>query len=171
MKQLMSPVISSDKFEAAMESKAKAAVVEEGNKLEAVSVHVENTEAAASVDASISRVLKSIAKEAEKSGSTILVHLVVDDADVPARRRLLTERQLEDGGDNNENSYQIPGEYVNGVFVTPYRTMFQIQYFNVITWTAVGLFGILFAANMMTMNMPLMPDTLLFGESAKMVAE
>jgi hypothetical protein len=30
---------------------------------------------------------------------------------------------------------------------------------------------ILASANYMTMYMPLMPDTLLFGESAKMVAE
>jgi len=118
--------------------------------------------------------LKSLANEAEKAVSTIIVHLVIDDEDSTARRRLLTEeqRKLEEDGDNNEYSYSIPGYYDDeNNFVTPFKTIFQIQYYNVVQWTAIGLFTILLAANYMTINMPLMPDTLLFGESAKMVAE
>ena len=49
--------------------------------------------------------------------------------------------------------------------------MFQIQYFNIVLWTAIGLAAILFFSIFLMMYMPLMPDTLLFGESAKLVAE
>jgi hypothetical protein len=38
-------------------------------------------------------------------------------------------------------------------------------------WTAIGLSFVLFIVISMMINMPMMPDTLLFGESAKMVAE
>ena len=54
--------------------------------------------------------------------------------------------------------------------VTP-KSIFQIQYFNVVLWTAVGLTAMLFVAIGMTISMPLEPDTLLFGESAKIVGE
>jgi hypothetical protein len=49
--------------------------------------------------------------------------------------------------------------------------MFQIQYFNVVLWTAVGLTIVLFFSVYLMMNMPLMADTLLFGESSKMSFE
>jgi hypothetical protein len=182
MRHLNAPQVSSNEFGAAAESKVKATVSEEGNKLESILVHVENKEEAAAVDASLARMLKALAQEAEKAGNTVVLHLVVDDEDNSARRRLLSEEQrvLEEGNNNNNNNnngdnsytYTIPGYYDdNNNFVTPYKTIFQIQYYNVVQWTALGLFTILLAANYMTVNMPLMPDTLLFGESAKMVAE
>ena len=77
--------------------------------------------------------------------------------------------------------------------------MFQIQYFNVVLWTSIGLTVILFFTVYLMLNMPLMvritaamaslvsccrtsslsftivsllqPDTLLFGESAKLVGD
>jgi hypothetical protein len=49
--------------------------------------------------------------------------------------------------------------------------MFQIQYFNIVLWTAVGLTLVLFFSVFLMINMPLMADTLLFGESAKMSFE
>jgi len=174
MKHINAPRANSQEFSNVADSKVKATVAEKGNKLESVLVHVDNKEEAAAVDASLARMLKSLANEAEKAGSTIIVHLVIDDEDSTARRRLLTEeqRKLEEDGDNNEYSYSIPGYYDDeNNFVTPFKTIFQIQYYNVVQWTAIGLFTILLAANYMTINMPLMPDTLLFGESAKMVAE
>jgi hypothetical protein len=45
--------------------------------------------------------------------------------------------------------------------------MFQIQYFNVVLWTSLGLAAILFFAIYMMVYMQLMADTLLFGESAR----
>jgi hypothetical protein len=46
--------------------------------------------------------------------------------------------------------------------------MYEIQTFNVIAWTAVGLVVIVFTVMGAFINMPLMPDTLLFGHSAKL---
>eukprot|EP00558_Chaetoceros_sp_UNC1202_P008671 CAMPEP_0197246784 /NCGR_PEP_ID=MMETSP1429-20130617/22593_1 /TAXON_ID=49237 /ORGANISM="Chaetoceros sp., Strain UNC1202" /LENGTH=313 /DNA_ID=CAMNT_0042707529 /DNA_START=28 /DNA_END=969 /DNA_ORIENTATION=+ len=173
--------VDSSTFSAAVDSKAQAALSEEGNKIESLSVNVDDQDAAASVDASLGRMLKTLAADAEKAGSTVIVHLVIDNDDnIPSRR--LAERQLEDNnnnnnnnGDNNNNAqdFEIPGYYDENTktFVTPFKTIYQIQYYNVVLWTAVGLSLLLIVANAMTMNMPLMPDTLLFGESAKMVAE
>ena len=72
----------------------------------------------------------------------------------------------------NDNGYYGYGYYnAYGEWVTPYKTMFQIQYFNVVLWTAVGLIIVLLFSVYLMMNMPLMADTLLFGESAKMSFE
>jgi len=183
MKGLQAPRVEAGEFDAAITSKAKAAVSEKGNKLDSIFVSVENKDAAKDVDAALARMLNSLAEEAEKAGSTIIVHLVVDSDDmdnsITGRRRLSEEntnqgsRNLEnENDDNGGSSYEIPGYYdENNNFITNYKTIFQIQYYNVCLWTAIGLFVVLVSANVMTMNMPLMPDTLLFGESAKMVAE
>ncbi len=181
LNHLNAPSVVASEFDNAVQSKAKEAIAETGNKLEALSVNVQNKEDASAVDASLGRMLKSLSEQAEKAGSTIIVHFVIQDQDNGSHRRLLAEseqRKLEDQGNNNnnngenDNSYEIPGYYDdNNNFITNYRTIYQIQYFNIVLWTAVGLFAILASANLMTMNMPLMPDTLLFGESAKMVAE
>jgi len=172
----------SSNFDATLSAKAKSILSATGNKLESMTMNVNNAEDAKQVDASLSRMLKVLAKEAEAKGNTIVVHLVLDrdiETELAAinteeRRRL--DENNNDGNDNadggDEDGYEIPGYYDdNGVFVTNYRTIFQIQYYGVILWTSVGLLSIFMAANYATMNMPLMPDTLLFGESAKMVAE
>jgi hypothetical protein len=73
---------------------------------------------------------------------------------------------------DNKNGYYGYGYYnTYGNYVTPYKTMFQIQYFNVVLWTSIALVVITFATVSMMINMPLEADTLLFGESAKMVGE
>lgn len=88
----------------------------------------------------------------------------------------------ENGENNNNNNAngnngQYSGYYGYGYYnaygewVTPYKTMFQIQYFNVVLWTSIGLALALFYVIYMMMFMPLEPDTLLFGESAKVVGE
>jgi hypothetical protein len=94
-------------------------------------------------------------------------------------RRLNDEADAEDDANNanggNSNGYAgyYGYGYYNGYgeWVTPYKTMFQIQYFNVVLWTAVGLTFTLFFTIYLMINMPLEADTLLFGESAKMVGD
>ena len=158
MKRLSSKPLHASEFENSLESKANASMTTEGNKIEAVSVSIDEAKDAADVDAALSRMLKKIAKDAEASGSSIVVHLVLDENDVDVRRRL----------EDNNNYYT---DYSDIMANSNYKSMFEIQYYNIMLWTALGLFGILLSANLMTMYMPLMPDTLLFGESAKMVAE
>ena len=46
--------------------------------------------------------------------------------------------------------------------------MFQIQYTNVVLWTSVVLVIVLTFCISLMVNMPLMADTLLFGEQATM---
>lgn len=82
------------------------------------------------------------------------------------------ENEGEDGENannaNGNNGYYGYGYYnAYGEWVTPYKTMFQIQYFNVVLWTSVVLVIALFFTVYLMINMPLMADTLLFGESAK----
>jgi hypothetical protein len=80
----------------------------------------------------------------------------------------------EDGNNNanGNNGYYGYGYYnAYGEWVTPYKTMFQIQYFNVVLWTSVALVLVLFFTVYLMINMPLMADTLLFGESAKMAGD
>jgi hypothetical protein len=89
------------------------------------------------------------------------------------RRRLEDEKDGEQNanGDNKQyNGYYGYGYYnAYGEWVTPYKTMFQIQYFNVVLWTSLGLVVSLLFVVYLMVYMPLEPDTLLFGESAKLV--
>lgn len=156
--------VEASNFASTLDAKANDALADNGNKLESVHFAVDNKEDAVAADNAVARMLKSLAKDAEKAGSTVVVHLVVDAGDEAARRR------LDEDGDAAKT--QIPGYMTeDGQFVTRYKTIHQIQYYNVVLWTGVGLTLLIVVANLMTMNMPLMPDTLLFGESAKMVAE
>jgi hypothetical protein len=107
---------------------------------------------------------------AEESGRIIIVHLVVEEESVSASRHAMS-RRLADGEQNDQGNQQYFGyTYYNsaGVLVTTYKDMFQIQYFNVVLWTALGLLFLLFYTIFLMVNMPLEPDTLLFGESAKL---
>ncbi|KAG7356329.1 hypothetical protein IV203_001015 [Nitzschia inconspicua] len=150
---------------------------------------------AAEVDAQIAALLKDISLE---DGKTVVLHLVVEEEDGAERRRTLARRLEEAQGENQQGGQQqaenAEGEnnadgqnnaqgnnnnnnggfygygYFNGYgeYVTPYKTMFQIQYFNVVLWTAVGLVAVLFFSIYLMVYMPLMADTLLFGETARM---
>lgn len=143
---------------------------------------------AADVDDQLASLLKDYS-----SDKTVVIHLVVEEEDGSARRRSLarqldgegqngakgattTQRRLEQEGDadgdaegqNSNNGYYGYGYYnAYGEWVTPYKTMFQIQYFNVVLWTSLGLVAILFFSIYLMIYMPLMADTLLFGESAR----
>lgn len=152
--------------------------------LSAIQAVVDNSNAKA-IDEEIRVALEAVQKYAEESGKSVVVHVVVDEPiDSYRQRVLLSRRRLnqnnnvdDDVAANNGQQQQYSGYYGYGYYnaygewVTPYKTMFQIQYFNVVTWTAVGLVvGLLFTIYLM-MYMPLEPDTLLFGESAKLVGE
>jgi len=117
------------------------------------------------VEKEVSEALKRLHKEAEEKDKTVVVYLMNEDNDIMSSSRRLEE---EEEGDDNANQYG--NGYYNdyGEWVTNYRTIFQIQYYNVVLWTAVGLFALAYVSNVMLVNMPLMEDTLLFGESAKM---
>jgi hypothetical protein len=167
MRSINASPVKMAEFGETLSAKSRDALQTTANKIESVAINVASSEEAGLVDDHINRMLVDLADQANEAGATILVHLVVDDQRTSSRRRLAEEDNGEDG-----SSYEIPGYYDdNGNFITPYRTIFQIQYYNICLWTAIGLFTIFVSANLITVNMPLMPDTLLFGESAKMVAE
>eukprot|EP00980_Cylindrotheca_fusiformis_P009242 scaffold2012_cov193-Cylindrotheca_fusiformis.AAC.14 len=143
-------------------------------------VNIEVTsENASEVDTQISTMVAEMQKSCHKSGKTVVLHLVVEEEAGSARRRLTSRRLEEEDGDKEEEDRDEGGEgnsnyygysYYNpntGELVTVSKTMFQIQYFNVVLWTALGLVAVLFYSLTMMVNMPLMADTLLFGESAK----
>lgn len=137
--------------------------------IEAVSLNVENDAAAAEADAQLGRMLKALKKQAAQNGKTVIVHLVVEDgrklqsSDSSATSEESHRRRLDDKNENNNNNNNNGETYVYG-----YKTMNEIQNFNVITWTAIGLVATLFMVLSYFVDMPLMPDTLLFGEIAKM---
>jgi hypothetical protein len=86
------------------------------------------------------------------------------------RRAAQNDEQDANGDANGQynNAYNGYGYYnENGVWVTPFKTMFQIQYFNIVLWTSVALVITIFFVVYLVVNMPLEADTLLFGESAK----
>lgn len=168
------------------------------------SVQIDATVAAnTALDEALHRWMTQVDEQARKDGKTIMVYLVVEEADaaiaerrqqaadnadaqaaldLAARRRRLEEmeegeakeeeqgEQQQQGGDNNGfYGYGYFNDY--GEWVTPYKSMFQIQYFNVVLWTSIGLTVVLLFTIYLMMFMPLEPDTLLFGESAKMVGD
>jgi len=71
--------------------------------------------------------------------------------------------------DENNNDASSAYGYVNdyGEYVIIYKSMFNIQYFNIVLWTSLGLLTVFGVSTYMMLTMPLLPDTLLFGESAK----
>ncbi len=146
---------------------------------------VVDSASASTVDQQMANVLSGLKALAEQTGKNIVVHLVVEEEVASSRRRLLA-RRLEDnadaqdgnaadnGGENQQqyNAYYGYGYYNDyGEWVTPYKTMFQIQYFNIVLWTSLGLVVALFFTIYLMMFMPLEPDTLLFGESARLPAD
>jgi len=189
-KQLKAEHVDSNSLETSIMKKAEAAAMKDGNRLESIAVHVENAESAADIDTGLSKSLKAIAKQAKENGTTIVVHIVIEESEVAFNGILPNRRRLEDGGDDedanddanddiNENeeeeaefdSSQFGYYKANGKYYNPYRYMNDIQYTNVVLWTAIGLAIVVFTANLMMINMKLMPDTLLFGESAKVASD
>jgi hypothetical protein len=137
------------------------------------------------VEEQLQAFIENLERKAKADGTTIVLHVVVEEDPASASSNRRISRRLEDeadeGGDNqNQNQYNggdSSGYYGYGYYnaygewVTPYKTMFQIQYFNVVLWTALGLILTLYFSVYLMIYMPLEPDTLLFGESAKMVGD
>jgi len=161
----------------------------EAGSLEAVSLQVMDDGDAKEADDQLRQLIQRLKDEADASGKTIVLHLVVEtnvpESVVSASRRRLNEDE-EDGGsqdqegeennneennndqDGNNQNQQQDGE--NGYttqYAYNYKTMYEIQTFNIITWTAVGLVVIVFMVMGAFIGMPLYPDTLLFGFSTK----
>merc|ERR1711935_815103 len=132
------------------------------------SLEVSDKKQAEEVDAQLPGMIEDMKKKCHENGDKVVLHLMVEEAkedegdDMSNRRRL----QEEDGDENNGYyGYKYYNSY--GELVTTYKTMFQIQYYNVVLWTSLGLVLTLFYSFALMLGMPLMPDTLLFGESAK----
>jgi len=203
-KKLGAELIDHNSLETSIMNKAKAAVAEDGNRLESVGINIGSDESAAEVDASLSSSLKAITNHSKQNSATFIVHIFVEENEEVFNTRLMNRRRLEDANDDGEGddaaaaddaaegddaaaeeeeedadmyyagqSYgnQFMYQKANGVYYNPYRSMNEIQSYNVLLWTAIGLFTILFTAFYKMLNMRLLPDTLLFGESAKVVAE
>merc|ERR1711957_316692 len=191
-KKLGAELIDHNSLETSVMNKAKAAVAEDGNRLESVGINIGSDESAAEVDASLSSSLKAITNHSKQNSATFIVHIFVEENEEVFNTRLMNRRRLEDANDDGEEddaaaadeeedadmyyagqSYgnQFMYQKANGVYYNPYRSINEIQSYNVLLWTAIGLFTILFTAFYKMLNMRLLPDTLLFGESAKVVAE
>ena len=174
-----------------------SSTTEAGSSLDAMSLQVMDEADAQEADDQLRQLIQRLKAESEASGKTVVVHLVVEtvvpESVVSASRRRLQEdednnnnnnnnnqnyqqnqnynnynnnqNQQQDGENNNQN--QQDGENGYTTYVYNYKTMYEIQTFNVITWTAVGLVVIVFMVMGAFIGMPLYPDTLLFGFSSK----
>eukprot|EP00934_Nitzschia_sp_Nitz4_P000382 Nitzschia sp. Nitz4//scaffold9_size221794//50822//51706//NITZ4_001330-RA/size221794-processed-gene-0.314-mRNA-1//-1//CDS//3329560953//382//frame0 len=147
-------------------------------------VHMEVTsEQASQVDQQVADLVRQAAEDAASQDRTVVLHLLVEEEEGSARRRLLSRRLQEDEEEDKDGEADADADadaqanyfygygYYNAYdeWVSPYKSMFQIQYFNVVLWTSLGLSALVFYTFYLFMFMPLMPDTLLFGESAKVV--
>jgi len=158
--------------------------------LHAVEIRVDDA-SAAEADAQLSRMLASLKQAASSDGTSVVLYLVVDVEDGAAHRQLLDrglannnqdDNQNDNAGDDNTYYQSIQDKFAsgfygygyyndNGEWVVVSRTIFQIQYFQVVLWTAIGLFVVLSFGFYLMVYMPLMADTLLFGESSKMMGD
>ncbi|KAL7461928.1 hypothetical protein ACHAXS_002337 [Conticribra weissflogii] len=170
-------------YGAALSSTAeKAARGLEG--LEAVSLDVESGAAAAEADAQLGRMIEALKKQAAENGKSVVVHLVVEEEEGAARRKLQVDSDVVDSSEGETSRRRLQEDEANGEnqnnnnnngngqsYAYGYKSMVEIQNFNVIAWTALGLVALVFMVLSYFASMPLMPDTLLFGETAKMMSD
>jgi hypothetical protein len=130
------------------------------------------------LNAHLESMFAALSRQAVEAGTAVVVHVVVQSSEEISPHRRLSEQQQRSLEDQNaEDDKEYSGYYGYGYYndlgewITPYKTMFQIQYFNVVTWTAVGLAFVLIYTIFLMAGMPLEPDTLLFGESAKLIGD
>jgi hypothetical protein len=127
-----------------------------GEEMQVVSLTV-NEESAADADTQLVRMLSSLKAQAKENDKTYVVHLVID---TPSNRRRLEDVQAaQEDAVNQEAS--------SSTYYYGQKTMYEIQNFNVIAWTSVGLVVLVMFVMSHFIAMPLMPDTLLHGEAAK----
>lgn len=145
-------VVSKEDMGRRLQSVAETAARGAIEGIEALTLAVENDEAAAVADEQLGRMLKTLKKQADASGKTVVVHLVAESN----RRRLDEGDENADGENQNQNQYAWNE-----------RTMYEIQTYNLFLWSTVGLVVLLSFVLSAFIAMPLMPDTLLFGEAVK----
>jgi len=155
--------------------------------LDAVSLQVMDSADAKEADDQLRRLIQRLKDESSAAiDKTFVVHLVVEtivpESVVSADRRRLNENEGQQNNQQHQNNQQNQNQqqnqngqnqqqngengYTN--YSYNYKSMYEIQTFNVITWTAVGLVVIVFMVMGAFIGMPLYPDTLLFGFSTKM---
>ena len=126
--------------------------------MEALSLTVDTAEAAAAADEHLGRMLATLKTEAAARKKTVVVHLVAEGG---GSRRRLEENQGEDGENQNNNNNNQNGQSSS----SNYKSMYEIQTFNLYLWTAVGLFVVVYSVIGCFIDMPQFPDTLLYGET------
>lgn len=162
---------------------SSSSTADETGSLDAVSLQVMDGEDAKEADEQLRRLIQRLKDESEASDKTVVVHLVVE-TNVPesevmsssSRRRLQEDEEEGEGEENNEqqdgeNNDENNNNQEDGgnsyTYAYNYKTMYEIQTFNVISWTAVGLVAVVFMVMGAFIGMPLYPDTLLFGFTSK----
>jgi len=152
-------IIAKEDISSRLQSTADTAARGELEGIETLSLAVDNVDEAAVADEQLSNMLKTLKKKASENGKTVVLHLVVEEEGASRRR-------LDEG--NNQNNQNNNNNNNNNNAYSNERTMYEIQTFNLYLWTSVGLFTIVFSVMSAFTAMPLMPDTLLFGEMGKM---
>jgi len=161
----------SNSDDSALQASVEKVMGEAGNRVEKLSFH-----GTAEVNNLLSVVLLKIKEDAEAKGTTVIVQLVmdVDELDVASNSdNMDMQRRRLDEVEGDENSIFSGYSYklYNGDTYTPWKTIYQIQTFNLYLWTAVGLFCVLFTALFKFATLRLIPDTLLFGEAGKAMGD
>lgn len=143
-------IIPKDHMSSRLQTTAENAALGAIDGVKVLSLAVDSADAAEVADEQISLMLKTLNKQAVANKKTVVLHLVVEES---------TRRRLE-GDDNEEGEKQ--GN--NNAYAWNEKTIYEIQTFNLYLWTSVGIFVILAMTMRAFVGMPLMPDTLLFGE-------
>lgn len=157
----------------------------EENKVKTISLDFQHYKSESSIaDQSLSQMFHALKKQADASDSTFVVHLVIEqegdrigadaektqeiveqeDEEHQQHRRLEEQEQRNTAEQGKSGSiYYGYGYYdANGEWYTPYRTISQIQYFQVSLWAAVGLFAILCLSLSKMFYMPLIVSFFLY---------
>ncbi len=175
-KSAAAAVVVTDKDDFGRRLSTSTTANEAGSSLDAMSLQISNDIDAKEADDQLRQLIQRLKDEADASDKTVVVHLVVEtivpDSVVAAsssRRRLQDEDEEGDQNNNQEgDENNNNGENGYSTYAYNYRTMYEIQTYNVITWTAVGLVVVVFMVMGSFIGMPLYPDTLLFGFSSKL---
>ena len=143
-------IIPKDLMSSRLQTTAENAALGAIDGVKVLSLAVDSADAAEVADEQIGLMLKALNKQAVANKKTVVLHLVVEES---------TRRRLE-GDDNEEGENQ--GN--NNAYAWNEKTIYEIQTFNLYLWTSVGIFVILAMTMRAFVGMPLMPDTLLFGQ-------
>lgn len=152
-------------FESALKLKAKRAL-ENGNLLEAVALDLTD-DVSGEADAKVASLLKSLLKE----NSSLVIHFVVEEPEdiqeVSSHGRRLEAQDADAAEEQFDDAKANSGTFSSS---TNAKSMNQIQYFQVTLWTSITLGLVLIYCLYSFATMQMIPDTLLFGESGKMMS-